>query len=80
MKLAGKKICSYCGHRNPATATLCQSCRKKILITKYEIVCDEGQKFAIGDESGVKIHGLDFERARHLVSLLNGIDEGSEVA
>ncbi len=75
MKLAGRKICSYCGHRNPATATLCQCCGKTILVTKYEIVPDEAGKFAIGDESGIKIHGLDLDRAIHIVSILNGVDE-----
>ncbi len=75
MKPTGRKICSYCGHPNLATATLCHSCRKTILITKYEIVADEDNKFAIGDESGIKIHGLDLERATHLVSILNGVDE-----
>ncbi len=75
MKLAGRKICSYCGHPNLVTATLCHSCRKTILVTKYEIVHDDGEEFAIGDESGIKIHGLDLERAMHLVSVLNGVDK-----
>ncbi len=43
----------------------------------YEIAPDGG-KFGISFRGEIKVHGLEFERAKEIVDILNGVDHESK--
>jgi CheY-like chemotaxis protein len=68
---AARIICANCTAELQANARVCDQCSEAVGL--YSIVRD-GFNFGIAVRGAVRLHGLTFNRARELVTIMNGIN------
>ncbi len=82
MQNANRKPCPFCAAEIPRTFIVCNHCGRELhslrlarskaqpKVELYEIVAD-GQEFGIALHGKIRLHGLELEKARQIVAILN---------